>query len=59
MTEPLLAVNGLTKQFGGFTALADISMHVMPGERLGLIAPTARARPLQSDQRACRSAPAA
>jgi ABC-type branched-subunit amino acid transport system ATPase component len=39
MTEPLLAVNGLTKQFGGFTALADISMHVMPGERLGLIGP--------------------
>jgi ABC-type branched-subunit amino acid transport system ATPase component len=29
MTEPLLAVNGLTKQFGGFTALADISMHVL------------------------------
>ena len=39
MTAPLLAVNGLTKQFGGFTALADISMHVMPGERLGLIGP--------------------
>ena len=39
MTEPLLAVNGLTKQFGGFTALADFSMHVMPGERLGLIGP--------------------
>jgi len=39
MTEPLLAVNGLTKQFGGFTALADISLHVMPGERLGLIGP--------------------
>ena len=39
MTAPLLAVTGLTKQFGGFTALADISMHVMPGERLGLIGP--------------------
>ena len=39
MTEPLLAVNGLTKKFGGLTALADISMHVMPGERLGLIGP--------------------
>ncbi len=39
MTQPLLAVNGLTKQFGGFTALADISMHVMSGERLGLIGP--------------------
>ena len=39
MTAPLLAVNGLTKQFGGFTALADISLHVMSGERLGLIGP--------------------
>jgi branched-chain amino acid transport system ATP-binding protein len=39
MTAPLLAVNGLTKQFGGFTALADISMHVTSGERLGLIGP--------------------
>ena len=35
MTQPLLAVNGLTKQFGGFTALADISLQVMAGERLG------------------------
>jgi branched-chain amino acid transport system ATP-binding protein len=39
MTAPLLVVNGLTKQFGGFTALADISMHVTSGERLGLIGP--------------------
>jgi branched-chain amino acid transport system ATP-binding protein len=39
MTQPLLAVNGLAKQFGGFTALADISLHVMAGERLGLIGP--------------------
>ena len=39
MTAPLLAVNGLTKQFGGFTALDDISMQIMSGERLGLIGP--------------------
>ena len=39
MTPPLLAVNGLTKQFGGFTALDDISMQIMAGERLGLIGP--------------------
>jgi branched-chain amino acid transport system ATP-binding protein len=39
MTAPLLAVNGLTKRFGGFVALADISMQVMSGERLGLIGP--------------------
>jgi branched-chain amino acid transport system ATP-binding protein len=39
MTTPLLAVNKLTKQFGGFTALDDISMQIMSGERLGLIGP--------------------
>ena len=39
MTAPLLAVDGLTKRFGGFVALADISLQVMPGERLGLIGP--------------------
>jgi branched-chain amino acid transport system ATP-binding protein len=37
--EPLLDIRGLAKQFGGFTALADVSFSVRPGERLGLIGP--------------------
>ena len=39
MTSPLLQVAGLTKRFGGFTALNDVSLDVAPGERLGLIGP--------------------
>ena len=35
----LLAVERLSKRFGGFTALSDISLSVAPGERLGLIGP--------------------
>jgi branched-chain amino acid transport system ATP-binding protein len=37
--QPLLAVNGLAKHFGGFVALEDIDLQVMAGERLGLIGP--------------------
>jgi branched-chain amino acid transport system ATP-binding protein len=36
---PLLQVSGLGKRFGGFVALADIELHVAPGERVGLIGP--------------------
>ena len=36
---PLLEVTGLSKRFGGFVALDDIDLDVMPGERLGLIGP--------------------
>jgi branched-chain amino acid transport system ATP-binding protein len=35
----LLAVDGLTKRFGGFTALQGIALEVREGERLGLIGP--------------------
>jgi branched-chain amino acid transport system ATP-binding protein len=35
----LLAVSGLSKRFGGFTALESIALDVAPGERLGLIGP--------------------
>ena len=35
----LLQVSGLSKRFGGFVALADIELHVRPGERVGLIGP--------------------
>ena len=36
---PLLAVSGLVKRFGGFTALNDVSFEVAEGEILGLIGP--------------------
>ncbi|HTS23700.1 MAG TPA: ABC transporter ATP-binding protein [Casimicrobiaceae bacterium] len=39
MTEPLLRVTGLTKRFGGFTAVDRVDLEVAPGERLGLIGP--------------------
>jgi len=39
MSEPLLRVAGVTKRFGGFTALQRVDLVVAPGERLGLIGP--------------------
>ena len=39
MNEPLLRIGHLTKRFGGFTALDDISAAIQPGERFGLIGP--------------------
>jgi branched-chain amino acid transport system ATP-binding protein len=39
MTEPLLNVSGVTKRFGGFTALEQVDLTVARGERLGLIGP--------------------
>jgi branched-chain amino acid transport system ATP-binding protein len=35
----LLTVEGLTRRFGGFTAVANVSFGVEPGEILGLIGP--------------------
>ncbi|MEO6960101.1 MAG: ABC transporter ATP-binding protein [Burkholderiaceae bacterium] len=37
--EPLLAVDKLVKQFGGFRALDGVSFDVRPGEILGLVGP--------------------
>src|SRR6266545_7279599 len=39
MREAMLSVSGLTKRFGGFTALNAVSFEVREGEILGLIGP--------------------
>ena len=39
MSEPVLKVSNVTKRFGGFLALQNVSLHVDAGERLGLIGP--------------------
>jgi branched-chain amino acid transport system ATP-binding protein len=39
MIDSLLKVSGLTKRFGGFTAVDGIDLEVARGERLGLIGP--------------------
>lgn len=39
MIEPLLEVNSLSKRFGGFTALENVSFSVRAGERIGVLGP--------------------
>ena len=39
MSAPVLNVEGLTKRFGGFVALDNVSLHLDASERLGLIGP--------------------
>jgi len=39
MTGPLLKVDSLSKSFGGFAALSEVSIAVAQGERFGLIGP--------------------
>ena len=39
MSEALLEVDGVTKRFGGFTALDAVSVAIRPGERFGLVGP--------------------
>jgi ABC-type branched-subunit amino acid transport system ATPase component len=37
--SPLLAVQGVTKRFGGLVAVADVTFEIAPGELVGLIGP--------------------
>jgi branched-chain amino acid transport system ATP-binding protein len=37
--DALLQVKNVSKHFGGFTALSDVSIAIAPGERFGLIGP--------------------
>src|SRR3954468_8597652 len=39
MAETLLAIQGVSKSFGGFAALTDVSIDIAQGERFGLIGP--------------------
>src|SRR5688572_21771459 len=39
MSDPLLKVDHVSKSFGGFAALTDVSIAVARGERFGLIGP--------------------
>src|SRR5271157_3836888 len=37
--NPLLAVSGVSKRFGGVTAVEDVTMSVRPGEIMAVIGP--------------------
>jgi branched-chain amino acid transport system ATP-binding protein len=39
VSAALLKVRGISKSFGGFTALSEVSLDIVPGERFGLIGP--------------------
>ena len=39
MSEPLLRVEGLSKEFGGLVAVGDMTFDIYPGEFVGLIGP--------------------
>jgi ABC-type sugar transport system ATPase subunit len=40
MSEPVLSVRGLVKRFGGLTAVAGVSLDILPGEVVGLLGDT-------------------
>ena len=44
LSAPILDIEGLGKQFGGFHALRDVDLVVNEGEILGIIGPNGAAR---------------
>jgi ABC-2 type transport system ATP-binding protein len=38
--DPVITMSGVTRRFGDFTAVSDVSLHVQPGTILGLIGPS-------------------
>jgi ABC-type sugar transport system ATPase subunit len=36
-SAPVIAMRGISKSFGAIRALHDVSLHLMPGEILGLV----------------------
>ena len=38
--DPVITMSGVTRRFGDFTAVRDVSLHVEPGTILGLIGPS-------------------
>jgi polar amino acid transport system ATP-binding protein len=40
MPEPIIRIDGISKSFGAFRVLDQLSMDVMPGEKLALIGPS-------------------
>ena len=40
MPAPIIKIDGITKSFGAFKVLDELSMQVMPGEKLALIGPS-------------------
>ncbi len=37
MSEPVLSLRGITKRFGGLTAVRDVSLEIFPGEVVALL----------------------